>query len=211
MPRSSLADLFDLASFPARAGRRNSCRPSCSPRSIPGQTFRPGCRARIFFHLRARLVTDNCVSAGQVAILRGIRDRIAHARQSAFINQVDDQLHLVQALEVRHLRLLSGLHQRLEAFLDQRRQTAAQHRLLAEQVALGFFLESGLQNAGASRPDAIARRHRAHSWARPRGILMNGQQCTARHGPRYKCAAPGDPDSWARSSPRPHHSGVRWS
>jgi hypothetical protein len=38
--------------------------------------------------------------------------------QAALVHQVDDQLQLVQALEVRDLRLVAGLDQRLEAGLD---------------------------------------------------------------------------------------------
>src|SRR5208337_1673651 len=34
-------------------------------------------------------------------------------------------------------------------------QTAAQHGLFAEQIALGFFLKGGLEHAGASRADAM--------------------------------------------------------
>ena len=106
-------------------------------------------------HRLARLVADNLLSARQVAVLGGVRDRVAHAAQSTFVDQVHDQLHLMQALEIGDLGRVAGFHQSFETLLDQRSQAAAQYCLLAEQVALGFFLESGLQNAGASRADAV--------------------------------------------------------
>ncbi len=106
-------------------------------------------------HRRARGIAHNLLAAGQIAIFRRIRDRVAHAAQAAFVDQIDDQLHFVQAFEIGDLRSVSGLDQRFESLLDQRRQPAAEHRLLAEQIALGFFLESRLQNARAGRPDAV--------------------------------------------------------
>ena len=100
-------------------------------------------------HRLPRGVADNLLAASQVAILGGVRDRVAHAVQSTFVDQVDDQLHFVQALEVGDLRRVPGFDQSLESLLDQRRQAAAKNCLLAEQIALGFFFEGCLQNAGA--------------------------------------------------------------
>src|SRR6266851_1811467 len=87
-------------------------------------------------HRRPRSIAYNFLAARQVAILRRIRNRMPHPAQPAFINQIDNQLHLVQTLKVRNLRSVSSLHQRLKPLLDQRRQPTAQHRLLAKQVAL---------------------------------------------------------------------------
>ena len=67
--------------------------------------------------------------------------------------QVDDQLQLVHRLEVRELRLVAGLDQRLERHLHQRRRPAAQHRLLAEQVGLGLLREGRLEDAGTRRAE----------------------------------------------------------
>ena len=103
-----------------------------------------------FLHRRPRGIAHNLLAARQIAILRRIRNGVAHAAQAAFVDQVDDQLHFVQALEVGNLRRVAGLDQCLESFLDQRREAATQHSLFAEQVAFGFFLESRLQNPGAS-------------------------------------------------------------
>ena len=79
-----------------------------------------------------------------------VRDRVVHVGDAAFVDQVDDQLQLVQALEVGHFGRVAGFHQRIEAGLDQFDGTAAQHGLFAEQVGFGFFAEVGLDDAGAA-------------------------------------------------------------
>ena len=61
----------------------------------------------------------------------------------------------MQALEVGALRLVAGLDQRLEARLDQRADAAAEHRLLAEEIGLGLFLECGFEHSGAGAADAL--------------------------------------------------------
>jgi hypothetical protein len=54
--------------------------------------------------------------AGHVlAVLGVVGDRVVHVGDAAFVDQVDDQLELVQALEVGHLGRVAGLDQRLEA------------------------------------------------------------------------------------------------
>ena len=56
-------------------------------------------------------------------------------------------------LEVRELRLVAGLDERLERHLDERRGAAAEHGLLAEQVGLGLLGEGRLEDAGAGRAE----------------------------------------------------------
>src|SRR5581483_4381461 len=93
------------------------------------------------FHGSARRIANHAITAGQIAILGRVGNRVTHPAQPAFVNQVDDQLHLMQTLEVGDLRLISGFHQRLKTFLDERCETTAEHRLLAEEIAFGFFPE----------------------------------------------------------------------
>ena len=87
-----------------------------------------GSRARIFFISASRLVVDDPRPARVVAVLRGVGDRVAHVGEPALVEQVDDQLHLVHALEVGDLGLVAGLDQRLEGGLDQVRDAAAERR-----------------------------------------------------------------------------------
>ena len=99
-------------------------------------------------HLIADVLVDDPRARHVVAVLRGVRDRVAHEPEASAVHEVDDQLHLVQDLEVRQLGLVARLHQGLEAGLDELADAAAEHRLLAEEVGLGLFLEGRLQNAG---------------------------------------------------------------
>ena len=66
----------------------------------------------------------------------------------------------MDAFKVGHLRLVSGLHQRIEAGLHQLGNAAAQNSLLTEQVGLCLLAEAGFQNAGAARADAAGIRKR---------------------------------------------------
>ena len=80
-----------------------------------------------------------------------------HLGEAALVEQVDDQLELVQALEIGDLGLVAGLDQRLEAGDDQLGGAAAQHGLLAEQIGLGFLARSVVSIApprGAADPGA---------------------------------------------------------
>ena len=84
-----------------------------------------------------------------------LRDAVAHVVEAALVEQVDDQLQLVHALEVGHLGLVAGFDERLEARLHQRADAAAEDGLLAEQVGFGFFGERGLDDAAAGAADAF--------------------------------------------------------
>ena len=103
-----------------------------------------------------RVVTMmDCVDVVQEEIVEGMEDGEAHDHgEAALVDQVNDQLHLVAGLKVGHLGLVAGLHQRIEAGVDQLGNTAAQHGLLAEQIGLGLLLEGGLQNACTACADA---------------------------------------------------------
>src|SRR5437667_8804616 len=65
-------------------------------------------------HFGLRLGGHDARPARVVAVFRRVAHRVPHVVQPALINQVDDQLELVEALEVRDLRLVAGLDQRLE-------------------------------------------------------------------------------------------------
>src|SRR5881628_3647895 len=129
-------------------------------------------------HLLLGLIGDDAGPAGYVAILGRGADRVAHVGDAALVDQVHDQLHLMQALEIGHLRRIARLHQRLVPRLDERRQPPAQHHLLAEEIGLRLLAEVGLDDPGAAaadggavgQPDQLG----VAGW-----VLMHGQQ--ARH------------------------------
>src|SRR3990172_4686072 len=104
-------------------------------------------------HLGADLAVDHARASRVVAVLGGVGDRVPHPAHPALVHQVDDQLQLVEALEVRDLGLIAGGHERLEPRPHQLRDPAAQHDLLAEQVGLGLLLERGRDPAGPGHPD----------------------------------------------------------
>src|SRR5215831_13337893 len=87
------------------------------------------------------------------AVFGGVGDRVVHVGDAALVDEVDDQLYFMDALEIRHLGRIAGLDQRLVAGFHQLDQAAAQHRLLTEQVGLACLLEGGLDNAGAAAAD----------------------------------------------------------
>jgi osmoprotectant transport system permease protein len=66
-------------------------------------------------HLGLGLRGDDARAGDVFAVFGGVGDRVVHVGDAAFIDQVDDQLHFVQALEIGHLRRVAGFHQRLEA------------------------------------------------------------------------------------------------
>ena len=57
--------------------------------------------------------------------------------------------------EVGALGLIAGLDQRFESRLDERAHAAAEHRLLAEEIGFGLFLECGFEHSGAGAANAL--------------------------------------------------------
>src|SRR5581483_4848975 len=126
-------------------------------------------------HPLAHALVDHARPALVVAPLGGVGDRVPHPRQPALVDEVDDELHLVQALEVGDLRLVPGLDQRVEPALHELRDPAAKHGLLAEQVGLGLLLERRLDDPGPGGPDPGAVRESARQ--RPAGrVLLDGDE-----------------------------------
>jgi hypothetical protein len=91
----------------------------------------------------------------EVAVLGRVGDRVPHAADALLVHQVDDQLQLVEALEVREPRVVARVHEGLVAGADELREPAAQHRLLAEEVRLGLLPEARLDHARARAADAL--------------------------------------------------------
>ena len=78
-------------------------------------------------HLGAGLLVDDARAARVIAVFGGVRNRIAHVAEAALIDEIDDQLQFVQALEIGDFRGVAGFDQGFEAGADQlarRRRTA---------------------------------------------------------------------------------------
>ena len=91
------------------------------------------------FHRLLGLFADDARTGNILTILRRVGDGVVHVGDAAFIDQVDDQLGFVQALEIGHLRRVAGFDQGFVTRLDQLNDAAAQNSLLAEQVGFGFL------------------------------------------------------------------------
>ena len=87
----------------------------------------------------------------------------------------------MQTFEIRHLRLVAGFRERLETRLHQRRHTAAQHRLFAEQIGLRLLGERGLDHAGTCAADRAGIRQRV-------GACMSRRIDMHRDQPRHAAA-----------------------
>ena len=90
-------------------------------------------------HFGPRGLGDDARTARNVSVFRVVGNGVAHVRDAAFIDQIDDQLHFVKTLEIRHFGRVSRFDQSFKARLNQGGQPAAQHHLLAEEIGLGFF------------------------------------------------------------------------
>ena len=121
------------------------------------------------------LVGDDPGAADILAVLGGVGDGVVHSGHAALVDEVNDELHLVDALEVGVLRLVPGLHQHLEAAAHQVHHAAAQHGLLAEQVGLRLVVEGGLHHA---RPGAADARDvgQGNLVGVAGGVLLHGHQ-----------------------------------
>src|SRR5437588_1998690 len=126
-------------------------------------------------HARSHARVDDLRPGDVFAVFGVVRDRVVHRADAALVHEVDDELELVQALEVRHFRRVARLDQRVEARLDQLDTAAAEYRLLAEEVGLGLFLERGLDDAGLAAADrrGIGEREVARLF---RAVAVHGDQ-----------------------------------
>src|SRR6185503_8251022 len=124
-------------------------------------------------HRVLHLRPDHLRPDGVRAVLRRVGDRVVHALEPTFPDQVDDELQLVHALPVRHLGLVAGLDERVEAVPDQLRDAAAEDRLLAEEVGLGLLDEARLDHprTGGADRGAVGERDVERAAAR---VLRDG-------------------------------------
>ena len=105
-------------------------------------------------HLLTGLLSDETLTGAVIAVLRRVGDRVTHLGEAALVDEVDDQLHLVAGLEVRHLRRIASLNEGIEARVDELTDTTTKNRLLAEEIRLGLLLEGGLKDTRTTSADA---------------------------------------------------------
>ena len=117
-------------------------------------------------HARARHV---------LAILSRVRHGVVHVGDAALIDEVDDQLHLMDALEISHLRRVAGFDQCLVTIAHQLDQAPTQNRLLTEEIGLAFLTERGLDDAGPATANGRGVRQR-QIMRSAGGILSDGHE-----------------------------------
>ena len=118
---------------------------------------------------------DDLGAGDVVAVLGGVGDGVAHTAEAGLVNEVNDQLHLMDALEIGVSGIVAGLAQGLKARLHQGAHAAAQNGLLTEEVGLGLGAEVSLQHAGTGTADA-QRVSQADVPGIAGGILLHGNQ-----------------------------------
>ena len=79
-----------------------------------------------------------------IAVFSGVGNRISHACETGLIDQVNNQFHFMNALEVCVSRIIASFYQSFETSLHQCAYAAAQNCLLAEQVCLCLGTEGSL-------------------------------------------------------------------
>src|SRR5262249_5924530 len=77
---------------------------------------------------------DNRRPRDVLAVLGVVRDPVVHVPDAALVHEINDQLELMQALEVRHLGRVTCFDQNLECVLDQLDAATAKDGLLAEKI-----------------------------------------------------------------------------
>ena len=107
-------------------------------------------------HCFSGLIGDDLRTCDVVAVLSGVGYGVTHSFETGLIDQVYDELHLMDALEVCISRIVACLDQCLEACLHQSGNAAAEDCLLTEEVCLCLNTECGLKKAGSCAADAEA-------------------------------------------------------
>jgi hypothetical protein len=72
-----------------------------------------------FLHLLFGAWCNNAWSACDVAVLGSVADAVTHSSNAFFVHEVNNELHFVQALEVRHLWLVASFNESFETSLNQ--------------------------------------------------------------------------------------------
>ena len=100
------------------------------------------------------LLSDQLGTGDVIAVLCCVGNGISHSSETALVDQIYDQLHLVDTLKVCISGIVASLNQRLKACLHQCTYAAAQHSLLAKQIGLCLSAEGCLKHTGSCSADA---------------------------------------------------------
>src|SRR5437016_12788058 len=71
------------------------------------------------------------------------------------MDEIDNKFELMQTFEIRQLRRITRVHQRIEAAPNECAGSTTEHSLFAEQISFGFITKGCLDNAGASATDRL--------------------------------------------------------
>ena len=131
------------------------CRPDGSPDSPAPTLLRTGLLnfAQDLLHFLFCLFGHYPRTASDITILGRRADGIPHIGNAALIDQVHDQFYFMQALEIGHFRGIAGFHERFVPGLDERREPATEHDLLAEEIRFRFFSKIRFNDAGPPSAD----------------------------------------------------------
>ena len=81
----------------------------------------------------------------------GVGDNGVHFLDTAFVDEVHDELGFVDTFEVGHFVGITGFDKGFETVLHQVNDTAAENVLFAEEVFVGFLFEGAFQHAGTGK------------------------------------------------------------
>src|SRR5690625_197556 len=123
-------------------------------------------------HSPTGFVSNNLGPGLVLAKLGIIRNGVVHVGNAALINEVNNELKLVQALEICHLRRIAGIDQGVKTCTDELNSTTTQNSLLTKEVGLGLFAESGLDNTSTT-PAIGACIRQSNVTGSTRGVLVN--------------------------------------
>src|SRR5208282_121836 len=106
-------------------------------------------------HVLFHMLVDYPIATSEVAIFGCFADEFMHLVETAFVDQIDNQLQLVQALEVSNVGLIAGIDQSFESGKNQLAGATAQDCLLSKKIGFCFFLEGGLQHSSPGAADGM--------------------------------------------------------
>src|SRR5699024_7378175 len=107
-----------------------------------------------FFHSSFCFIVYNSCPGNKVSPLSSIRNGIAHIFQSAFIHQVNNQLHFMYTFEISNCWLITCVNQRFNTCFHQTTQTTTKYGLLTKQVCFCFFLERSFKYTSSCCTDS---------------------------------------------------------